>query len=103
LKNSKKKASCNFEDLESSCKKQNGCSPEEVLASYVYAKFAKERVSKAIAAQYLSDRLQVKYDKEELTAEKLRSSLPKYLVQAIDYVTGYEKTHVACEGESANE
>ncbi|GMT40105.1 MAG: hypothetical protein IEMM0001_0840 [bacterium] len=61
---------------------------EEARASHVYAKFAKGSVSKPIAAQYLAERLQKQYDKGKLTSEQLRNRLPKYLIQAIEYVTG---------------
>jgi putative ATP-dependent endonuclease of OLD family len=59
-----------------------------VLAANVYAKFGRDGVSKAIAAQYLAERLQIKVENEKLTASSLRKRLPKYLVEAIDYVTG---------------
>lgn len=92
-----------FEELKkgSTSKPQNGCSSEEVLASNVYAKFARNGVSKTIAAQYLSERLQNKYDKGELPTEELRKYLPKYLVQAIDYVTGHDQ--VRDNGDSIDE
>jgi putative ATP-dependent endonuclease of OLD family len=64
-----------------------GCTAEEVLASRVYAKFAKDGVSKAVAAQYLADRLQSKCRRGELTSDDLRMRLPKYLTEAIEYVT----------------
>jgi len=64
------------------------CTAEEVLAANVYAKFGKDGVSKAIAAQYLAERLQSKVEKQQLTAPDLRRTLPKYLTEAIDYVTG---------------
>ncbi len=67
---------------------KDGCTTEEVLASNVYAKFARDRVSKAIAAQYFAERLQTRYENNELTADELRGAIPKYLTNAIDYVTG---------------
>ena len=65
----------------------NGCTAEEILASHVYAKFAKNGVSKAIAAQYLAGRLQRKQEEGKLTPDELRARLPTYLTDAIDYVT----------------
>jgi putative ATP-dependent endonuclease of OLD family len=64
------------------------CAIEEVLASRVYAMFIKKKVSKAIAAQYLSQRLLSKYEQNEIAADSLRQVLPKYITEAIDYVTG---------------
>jgi putative ATP-dependent endonuclease of OLD family len=64
---------------------------QEVLASTIYAKFAKDSVSKPIAAQYVAERLQFKHKTGELTSDQLRAMLPKYLVAAIDYVTGNSK------------
>ncbi|MBN1344142.1 MAG: AAA family ATPase [Phycisphaerae bacterium] len=64
------------------------CKKAEVLASSVYAKFARDGISKAIAAQYLAERLKAKHDGGSLTSEDLRAKLPKYLTKAIDYVTG---------------
>jgi len=63
------------------------CAYEEVLASLVYAKFIKKKISKPIAAQYLAERLQDHVLNGRLTSEQLRSRLPKYLVDAIEYVT----------------
>jgi len=68
---------------------KEGCSQQEVLATEVYALFARDKASKAIAAQYLSELL-VKYHGEgHLTTDQLKSSLPSYLVAAIEYVTGF--------------
>jgi len=66
----------------------DGCTPQEVLASKIYTKFAKGNASKPIAAQYLAQRLISRFEKKEITAESLRQSLPKYILEAIDYVTG---------------
>jgi putative ATP-dependent endonuclease of OLD family len=65
-----------------------GCSVQEVIASRVYAQFASNGVSKAIAAQYLADRLRAKRASGQLTPVALRNALPVYLTSAIDYVTG---------------
>ena len=73
----------------------NDCTKEEVLASEVYAKFAKKGVSKAIAAQYLAERLQSKHKECKLTSCDLRKCLPKYLIDAIDYVTSAENPNNA--------
>ncbi|MFA6411730.1 MAG: AAA family ATPase [Syntrophales bacterium] len=67
---------------------KDGCTDQEVLASKIYAKFMKNGVSKPITAQYLAERLQSKHITGALTSDQLRARLPKYLVAAIDYVTG---------------
>jgi putative ATP-dependent endonuclease of OLD family len=67
---------------------KDGCTAEEVLASTVYAKFAKDGVSKAIAAQYLAERLQSKY---EVGSHDFRNRIPKYLTRAINFVIGAEE------------
>lgn len=77
-----------FAKLRDGATAKDGCVAEEVLASQIYAKFARNGVSKAIAAQYLSERLQTQYGNGDLTSEQLRSRLPIYLIQAIEYVTG---------------
>jgi putative ATP-dependent endonuclease of OLD family len=78
----------------------NGYTVEEVLASKIYARFAKDGVPKTIAAQYMASRLQGKCDKGELTSADLRAGLPKYLVDAIDYVTAAAaKTAELSEGD----
>ena len=74
--------------MKKSAEPRDGCTVEETLASMVYARFARSGVSKAVAAQYLAERLQTKLGKNELTADDLRARLPKYLIEAIDYVTG---------------
>jgi len=76
-----------FSALEMAATDADGCAREEVLASQIYAKFAKDGVSKAVAAQYLAECLQYQARKGRLVPEKLRERLPTYLVQAIDYVT----------------
>ena len=60
-------------------------SREEVLATTVYEGL--ERASKPITAQYLADILQARFDRGALNVAQLRSALPKYIVDAIDYVT----------------
>ena len=76
-----------FRELSSASAGTVDCTIEEVIASKVYAKFAKANVSKAVAAQYLAERLHSQYRSGALTSQRLRSKLPKYLVDAIDYVT----------------
>ena len=62
-------------------------SQKEELASKVYALFTTgKEASKAIAAQYLAERLERRVKDGELTAEALKACLPLYLVAAIEYV-----------------
>lgn len=69
----------------------NGSTYQEVLAAKVYAQFTRgTKASKSIAAQYLTERLQRKHRKGKLTADNLRTQLPKYLTGAIDFVTNAE-------------
>lgn len=61
---------------------------EEELASRVYAQFTKgKRASKAIAAQYLVERLEKRVADGEVTTDDLRMALPPYLISAIEHVT----------------
>jgi putative ATP-dependent endonuclease of OLD family len=90
-----KAAQAGFECIEEEARKAvaggsaNGCSYGEVLAAKVYAQFTKgTKASKAVAAQYLAERLRNRIINNELTADKLRVAIPKYLTEAIDYVTG---------------
>ena len=78
-----------FADLTNaaSASASTSCATEEIIAAHVYAKFASGSASKAIAAQYLAERLMRKHLSGELTAQSLRARLPTYLVEAIDYVT----------------
>ncbi len=79
-------AAVNFATLKNTVAAKDGCTIQEVLAASVYRKFATEGISKAIAAQYLAERLQSKRRAGEMTAQDLRKRLPRYLVDAIDYV-----------------
>lgn len=85
------KAENAFKALEADAKKlvsgaeAMSCSQEEILASMVYAQFS--NTSKAVAAQYLAERLSDQEKNNILTADVLRTKLPKYLVEAIQYVT----------------
>ena len=64
-----------------------GLSADE-LASQVYALFTTgTRASKAIAAQYLAERLEQRVAQGELDAGGLKAALPGYLVAAIEHVT----------------
>jgi len=82
-----KDAAMCFSTLEEKAAAKDDCTREEVLASQIYAKFAKEGVSKAIAAQYLAERLDARYQQGKLTSPDLQKSLPKYLIDAINHVT----------------
>jgi hypothetical protein len=76
-----------FADFVTGVSSSADCTTQEITAAHVYAKFANSAVSKAIAAQYLAERLLRKHDAGELPSEMLRARLPKYLVEAIGYVT----------------
>jgi putative ATP-dependent endonuclease of OLD family len=66
----------------------HGGHSQEELACHAYALFKRHsKVSKATAAQYLGCLLEGRSRKGELTPETLRRRLPKYLVEAIEYVT----------------
>ena len=86
-----------FKQLSEAASALDHSAAEEVLASRVYAKFAKDGVSKAVAAQYLAERLELKHAAGLLTPDSLRARLPKYIVDSIDYVTGQEPTPLATE------
>ena len=59
----------------------------EALCTHIYRLFFAGRASKAVAAQYLSELL-VEYSRKNcIDALDLRTKLPVYLVNAIDYVT----------------
>lgn len=81
-------AQTDFAAMKNASLANDDCTAEEVLASHVYAKFAKDKVSKPISAQYLAQRLLCKYTNEKITADSLRQMLPLYITEAIDYVTG---------------
>ncbi|MBY3186058.1 AAA family ATPase [Rhizobium laguerreae] len=59
----------------------------EQLCSKVYARFAKDGVSKAISAQYLASILADAVGKGDLTPAGLSALLPPYLLAAIEHVT----------------
>lgn len=61
----------------------------EELSSQVYKEFAVDtKASKAIAAQHLAEILERLSRMKKLNAEQLRGMLPKYVVEAIEHVTG---------------
>lgn len=75
---------------------------KEHLASKVYALFTTgKEASKAIAAQYLAERLMQRAENSELTAEALKATLPPYLVAAIEYVTPMLESNGAAEQNEA--
>lgn len=57
------------------------------MAAHAYAKFEHEGASKAIAAQYLAERLERAVEQKQIDAEELRKKLPPYVVAAIAHVT----------------
>lgn len=60
-------------------------SSQELIASTVYSEFTSgTKASKAISAQYLAAILDATFEGE---TDKLKSALPQYLIQAIEYVT----------------
>ena len=101
----KKRTECKKEAIETllafreKVEPKNGCAAEEVIASEVYAKFARDKVSKAIAAQYLSEILLRHYEEKVFTSEQLKALLPAYLVEAIEYVTGNGFQEIAVSTE----
>ena len=62
-------------------------SDQERVAIEIYKLFHSRQASKAIAAQYLAQILEQLNAKNQDFGKKLRTLLPQYLVQAIDYVT----------------
>jgi putative ATP-dependent endonuclease of OLD family len=71
---------------------------KEQLASKVYALFTTgKKASKAIAAQYLAERLEQRSKNGELTGETLKACLPPYLLTAIEYVAPVPAANAAAE------
>jgi putative ATP-dependent endonuclease of the OLD family len=60
---------------------------KEALAASVYAKY-QAGASKAIAAQYLADLLERASKRRRTSPDDLRTKLPPYVVDAIEYATG---------------
>lgn len=73
-----------FEAAKAKAAPADGCTTEEVLATTIYAGVGK---LKGIAAQYLAERLIKRFEDKSLDATSLRAALPKYLIDAITYVT----------------
>ena len=59
----------------------------DVLCSHVYEMFSSKRASKAIAAQYLAELLTERKAKGEIDAAWLAARLPRYIKDAITFVT----------------
>ena len=91
-------------EAEASFAALNGELTAEELPSRVYALFTSgTRASKAITAQYLAERLEDRVRCGELGEDGLRYTLPKYLVEAIEYVTpNAEAGKLKAAGENAN-
>lgn len=78
--------------------------PRDELASRVYALFTTGTpASKAVAAQYLAERLETQLAARELTADGLRSKLPAYLKQAIEHVCPLPAPGPPAEPEGAGD
>ncbi|MXY57708.1 MAG: AAA family ATPase [Gammaproteobacteria bacterium] len=61
---------------------------DDELASHVFALFTTgRRASKAVAAQYLVERLETRIAKGNLTRDGLVGAMPSYLADAINYAT----------------
>jgi putative ATP-dependent endonuclease of the OLD family len=65
----------------------NDLQRNDELAARVYRDLYKGNASKTEAAQYFVEVLKRKYQDDPNRAENIRKSLPKYLINAIDYVT----------------
>jgi putative ATP-dependent endonuclease of OLD family len=78
-----------FKQLEGEARTPADGAPDKaVLAAKVYAQFTKDtKASKAVAAQYLAQRLVEKFGKNKPPNADLQNRLPNYLIQAIEYVT----------------
>ena len=76
----------------------------EILASHVYAQFTTgTKASKAITAQYLAELLEEKFGDNESITNSLEQNLPKYIVDAIKYVTSPVKVRGESEGKVSEE
>lgn len=76
-----------YVSLDASISEGHPVARRERLASLVYAKFARDRVSKAVAAQYLADRLTAGHATGKITPRALSACLPQYVTEAIGFVT----------------
>ena len=101
----KRSATKQFAELIKRAAPTEGCTAQEVLAAHIYAKFAKDAVSKPVAAQYLAESLLNRAQAGTLSEGDLIRKLPRYLVRAIRYVTCAKATSVgsAPAEEAANE
>lgn len=68
------------------CWKKEGLTTDEIAAK-IYEPLYKKQASKAETAQFLAELL----DKLRPSPERMRSRLPGYVVEAIDFVTGYSE------------
>jgi putative ATP-dependent endonuclease of OLD family len=59
----------------------------EVLCSTIYRPFVTERVSKAVAAQYLVELLVAERERNPEFGASIRGRLPRYIAEAIDFAT----------------
>ena len=60
---------------------------DEVLCTHVYRMFHSGGASKAVAAQHLAALLEERWTDKEIDTDSFRECIPKYISQAIDYVT----------------
>lgn len=67
--------------------KTNAAGDSEVLCSHVYEMFASKRASKAIAAQYLAERLIAGAATGVYSVDRLKGRLPRYIRDAITFAT----------------
>ncbi len=75
-----------------------GCSVDQLVATYVYKLFALDSVSKPATAQYLADILRRRMDEGSLTQERFLELAPRYLLDAVEYVTlGQEPVEASTE------
>jgi putative ATP-dependent endonuclease of OLD family len=70
----------------------------EQLCSHIYALFGRDKVSKAVAAQYLVEILDGKIDGGTKSSEPLRQRLPAYVVAAIDFASRADGTDASTPG-----
>lgn len=75
-------AKAEFEKL-----KSEAGSDDDALCSRIYRTFHSGAASKAVAAQHLAEVLADEFEKGLLDAAGLRTRLPSYLIQAVEYVT----------------
>lgn len=73
----------------------------DVLCAHVYEMFASKRASKAIAAQYLAERLSQKKINGEIDDAWLAARLPSYIKNAIAFVTTPPPLSAAATGVAA--